>query len=101
MLENFTTWFAICIGSEGLGTVLNSPFPYPARWLEICGSISYVVDLAVFILYSAIVIARWILYLYVVVQKLMSTPEELNAYGIWPISLLTISFLTTFEVSTA
>lgn len=31
----------------------------------------------------------------------MSSPEELAAYGIWPISLLTISALTASQVSSA
>lgn len=94
-------WFAICIGSGGLASVLNSPFPYPARWLTICGTILYVVDLVTLILFSCIMITRWILYPHVAVRKLLSSPEELAAYGIWPISILTISALTASQVSSA
>lgn len=102
VLENFTPmWFAICIGSGGLASVLNSPFPYPARWLTICGTILYVVDLVTLILFSCIMITRWILYPHVAVRKLLSSPEELAAYGIWPISILTISALTASQVSSA
>jgi tellurite resistance protein TehA-like permease len=81
--------------------MLNDPFPYPARWLELIGSMFYVVDLVLFILFSIIMIARWMVYPHVAVRKLMSSPEELAAYGIWPISLLTISALTASQVSTA
>lgn len=58
---------------------------YPARWLEIGGSVSYVVGLILFILFPAIMIARRVLYSHVAVRKFMDAREELAGYGIWPI----------------
>lgn len=46
-------------------------------------------------------LARWIVYPHVAVRRAMSNPDELLAYAILPIALMTIAGLTATQVSTA
>lgn len=94
-------WFSLCISSGGLGLVLNAPFPYPARWLSICGDIFFVIDLVTFLLFLAVMVARWIVFPRLVLRKLVSDQQELAAYAIIPITLHTIAALVASQVSTA
>lgn len=89
------------ISTGGLATILNGPFPYPARWLGICASILYVFQLILFILFTTILIARWIVYPHVAVRRALRDPAELGSYAIPPIALIIIAALTASQVSTA
>ncbi|KAF2169731.1 hypothetical protein M409DRAFT_52239 [Zasmidium cellare ATCC 36951] len=101
-LEGFAPmWFAVCISSGGLASLLNGPFPYQGRWLEILASILFVVEVVTYILFSAIMIACWIIYPHVAVRRAMNNPDELLAYAIPPISLMTIGALTATQISNA
>ncbi|KAJ4393525.1 hypothetical protein N0V93_002737 [Gnomoniopsis smithogilvyi] len=101
-IENFNPmWFSICISSGGLGLVLNAPFPYPARWLSICGDILFGIELLLFVGFLGIMAARWILYPRSALQRLLSDQQELCAYAIIPITLLTIAALVASQISTA
>ncbi|KAJ9625619.1 hypothetical protein H2203_004378 [Taxawa tesnikishii (nom. ined.)] len=92
-------WFALCISSGGIGLVLNGPFPYRANWLVVCATILYVTEIVLFLLFLAIMLARWIIYPHVAVRRALSDPDELGAYAIPPIALMTIGALTSMQVS--
>lgn len=94
-------WFSICISSGGLGLVLNAPFPYPARWLTICGDVLFGIELLLFVIFLGIMAARWVLYPKSALNRLLSDQQELCAYAIIPITLLTIAALVASQVSTA
>jgi len=99
-LESFSPmWFAICISSGGLA-VLLSEFPYPAHWLRIIASILYVLELILFVTFLIIMIARWTIYPHIAVRRAAKDPNELGAYAVPPIALLTLSALTATQVST-
>ncbi|KAJ4417132.1 hypothetical protein N0V82_006332 [Gnomoniopsis sp. IMI 355080] len=94
-------WFSICMSSGGLGLVLNAPFPYPAQWLSICGDILFGIELLLFVGFLGIMAARWILYPRSALHHLRSDQQELSAYALIPITLLTIAALIASQVSTA
>lgn len=94
-------WFSICISSGGLGLVLNAPFPYPARWLTICGDVLFGIELLLFVVFLGIMISRWVLYPKYALHRLLSDQQELCAYAIIPITLLTIAALVASQISTA
>lgn len=94
-------WFSICISSGGLGLVLNAPFPYPARWLTICGDTLFGIELLLFVLFLGIMAARWIRYPRSALHRLLTDQQELSAYAIIPITLLTIAALVASQISTA
>lgn len=99
-LESFSPmWFAITISTGGLASILNGPFPYPAAWQDTLASILYVFEIVLFVLFSAIMIARWIMYPHVAIRRALSSPDELGAYAILPIAVLTIAALTASQVS--
>lgn len=101
-IETFNPmWFSICISSGGLGLVLNAPFPYPAQWLTICGDVLFGLELLLFAAFLTLMAARWILYPRSALHRLLSDQQELSAYAIVPITLLTISALVASQVSTA
>lgn len=99
-LEGFSPlWFAVCISAGGLALILNGPFPYRGHWQVTIATILYVVELVLFFLFSAILIARWIIYPHVAVRRALNNPDELGAYAIPPIALMTIASLTAMQVS--
>lgn len=99
-LESFhPLWFAVVISTGGLGLVLNSPFPYRGYWQVTIATILYVAELVLFFSFAAIMLARWIIYPHVAVRRAMSDPDELGAYAIPPIALMTIAVLTASQVS--
>jgi tellurite resistance protein TehA-like permease len=101
-LESFKPmWFAIAISTGGLATILNGPFPYPAVWQVTLASILYVFEIVLFAIFSVLLIARWILYPHVAIRRALADPDELGAYAIPPIALMTIAALTASQVSTA
>jgi tellurite resistance protein TehA-like permease len=79
--------------------ILNSPFPYAAPWQVTLASVLYVFEIVLFVIFSIILLARWIVYPHVAVRRALSDPDELCAYAIPPIVLLTISALTATQVS--
>lgn len=93
--------FAICISSGGLAALLDGPFPYRAQWLEVIASILFVVEIVTYVVFSAIMTARWIIYPHVAVRRAMNDPDELLAYAIPPIALMTIAALTGIQASNA
>ncbi|EME47133.1 hypothetical protein DOTSEDRAFT_31619 [Dothistroma septosporum NZE10] len=118
-LESFSPmWFAVCISSGGLALIIHGPFPYQAHWQVsrhhhqryvaklltkvkvTIATILYVVELVLFFLFLAIMIVRWIVYPHVAVRKALNDPDELGAYAIPPIALMTIAALTAQQVST-
>lgn len=101
-LESFQPiWFAIAISTGGLASILNGPFPYPAAWQVTLASILYVFEIVLFVLFSVLMVARWVLYPHVAVRRAFSDPDELGAYAIPPIALMTIAALTASQVSEA
>lgn len=101
-IENFSPmWFSICISSGGLALVLTAPFPYPARWLAVCGDVLFAADLALFVLFLAATAARWLAFPRAALRRLASDQQELSAYAIAPIALLVLSALVARRVSTA
>lgn len=99
-LEGFgPVWFAIPLSTGGLAIILNGPFAYPAHWLVVIATMLYVFEIVLFLLFTAIMLARWIIYPHVAVRRAMRDPDELGAYAIPPISLLTIAALTASQVS--
>jgi len=92
-------WFAICISTSGLGLILNGPFPYRAHWQVTIATITYIVELITFFVFLAILIARWVVFPHVAVRRAMSNPDELGAYAIPPIALMTLASLTIMQVS--
>jgi tellurite resistance protein TehA-like permease len=53
-----------------------------------------------FVVFSILLLLRWIIYPHVAVRRALSDPDELCSYAIPPIVLLTISALTATQVST-
>jgi tellurite resistance protein TehA-like permease len=101
-LESFNPmWFAIAISTGGLATILNGPFPYPAVWQVTLASILYVFEIVLFVVFSALMIARWVMYPHVAVRRALADPDELGAYAIPPIALMTIAALMASQVSKA
>jgi tellurite resistance protein TehA-like permease len=99
-LESFQPlWFAICISSGGLAVILNSPFPYRAHWQVVLATILYVFELVTFLLFMAIMLARWIVYPHIAVRRALRSADELGAYAIPPIALMTLASLTATQVS--
>jgi tellurite resistance protein TehA-like permease len=81
--------------------ILNSPFPYASPWQVTLASVLYVFELVLFIVFSILLIARWIMYPHVAIRRALGDPDELCSYAIPPIVLLTISALTATQVSKA
>lgn len=79
--------------------ILNGPFPYRGHWQVVIATILYVFELVLFFLFLGIVLARWIIYPHAAVRRAMSDPDELGAYAIAPIALMTIGSLTITQVS--
>jgi len=101
-LESFRPmWFAIVISSSGIGLVLNGPFVYRAHWQITIATIMYIVALITFFVFLGLQIARWIVFPHVAVRRAMSDPDELGAYAIPPIALMTLASLTIMQVSTS
>jgi hypothetical protein len=101
-LESFSPlWFAIAISTGGLASILSGPFPYPAPWQGVLASILYVFEIVLFTLFLILQIARWVLYPHVAVRRALSDADELGAYAIMPIALMTIAGLTASQVSRA
>ncbi|CAK1362301.1 unnamed protein product [Cercospora beticola] len=99
-LENFSPmWFALVISSGGLGLLFAGTFPYRAHWQIIIATIQYVLELVLFFTFGAILLLKWIIYPHVAVRKAMNDPDELGAYAIPPIALMTIGALTASQVS--
>lgn len=63
-------------------------------------SILYVLELVLFIIFLGMMFARWYIYPHVAVRRAANNPNELGAYAVPPIALLTLSSLTATEVST-
>jgi tellurite resistance protein TehA-like permease len=102
VLESFQPiWFAIAISTGGLAIILNGPFPYPAVWQVTLASVLYVFEIVLFVVFSVLSIARWIIYPHVAVRRALADPDELGAYAIPPIALMTIAALTASQVSEA
>lgn len=57
-------------------------------------------ELALFFIFLGITFARWYIYPHVAVRRAANNPNELGAYAVPPIALLTLSALTATEVST-
>lgn len=91
--------FAVCISTGGLALVLNGPFPYRGYWQVVIASILYVVELVMFFVFLAITLARWIVFPHVAVRRACHDPDELGAYAIPPIALMTIASLTAQQTS--
>lgn len=62
-------------------------------------TILYVFELVTFFLFLGIMIARWVIYPHVAIRRAMTDPDELGAYAIPPIALMTIASLTIMQVS--
>jgi len=62
-------------------------------------TILYVVDLVTFLVFGAIMLLRWAWYPRVALRRALSNPDELGAYAIPPIALMTIAALTASQVS--
>lgn len=60
----------------------------------------YVFEIILFIIFSALLLARWLIYPHVAVRRALADPDELCSYAIPPIVLLTIAALTATQVST-
>ncbi|SMQ50868.1 unnamed protein product [Zymoseptoria tritici ST99CH_1A5] len=83
----------------GLGLLINGPFPYRGYWQVTIATILYVTELVLFFFFAAIMLARWIMYPHVAVRRVMSDPDELGAYAIPLIALMTMAALTATQVS--
>jgi tellurite resistance protein TehA-like permease len=70
-------------------------------WQITLASILYVLEIVLFVVFMIITLARWILYPHVCVRRAMRDPDELGAYAIPPIALMTIAALTASQVSQA
>lgn len=79
--------------------VLNGPFPYRGHWQVVLATILYVVELVTFFVFLAITLVRWIIFPHVAVRRALTDPDELGAYAIPPIALMTIASLTVQQVS--
>lgn len=99
-LEGFTPmWFAICISTGGIALVLNGPFPYRGHWQVVIATILYVFEIVLFLLFMSIMVTRWLMYPHVAIRRALCDPDELGAYAIPPIALLTLAALTASQVS--
>jgi len=65
----------------------------------VIATILYVFELVTFFLFLGIMIARWVIYPHVAIRRAMTDPDELGAYAIPPIALMTIASLTIMQVS--
>jgi tellurite resistance protein TehA-like permease len=92
--------FAIAISTGGLALILASPFPYSAPWQLRLASVLYVFEIVLFAVFTALLLARWIIYPHVAVRRALADPDELCSYAIPPIVLMTIAALTATQVST-
>lgn len=79
--------------------MINGPFPYRGYWQVIIGTILYAAELVLFVLFAVLLLARWIVYPHAAVRRAMRDPDELGAYAIPPIALMTIASLTVAQVS--
>lgn len=75
--------------------------PIEGQWLVTLSTVLYVFEIILYVVFSSIMITRWIVYPHVAVRRAMSNPDELLAYAIPPIALMTIAGLTATQVSTA
>lgn len=80
--------------------ILNGPFPYRAHWQVALASVFYFTGIVTYLVFAALLIARWVMYPHVALRRAMSDPDELGAYAIPPIALMTIAALTASQVST-
>lgn len=80
---------------------MASPFPYAAPWQLRLASVLYVFEIALFAVFTALSLLRWLVYPHVAVRRALSDPDELCSYAIPPIVLMTIAALTATQVSTA
>lgn len=65
----------------------------------VIAKILYVFEVITFFLFLAITLARWIIYPHVAVRRALTDPDELGAYAIPPIALMTIASLTVQQIS--
>ena len=92
--------FAIAISTGGLALILASPFPYSAPWQLRLASVLYVFEIVLFVVFTVLTLARWIIYPHIAVRRALADPDELCSYAIPPIALMTIASLTATQVST-
>lgn len=91
IIRNFTcSWFTVNMGTGVVSIVLHQmPKPYDAHWLRILGIIVFIFNLVLFILFSVITTARFIMYPEVL-DAIMRGPGESLFLGAFPIGLATL-----------
>lgn len=81
-----------------IGEILNI-FPYQFKGVKVLGTIAYVVDLVLFILFASILLLRLLIYPKKSYTKITGDAEPLVLMGCAPIAFLTIAALTATIVS--
>ncbi|KAF2666420.1 hypothetical protein BT63DRAFT_482177 [Microthyrium microscopicum] len=91
-------WYAICMNTGLLGTLLHQ-FPYKFHGSDTISTCFWVLNIALFILFTTIQIIRHILFPKAALRQTLATMDELCFWGCVPIALVTIIAQTALNGS--
>lgn len=87
--------------NSGVLAILTHQNPYQFPGLQVISTIFYILDLLLFITFSAIFIARFVVFKGEAYQEIVSNQSDLMLMACWPIAWMTLTTLTTLIVSNA
>ncbi|KUJ22148.1 uncharacterized protein LY89DRAFT_608925 [Mollisia scopiformis] len=101
LVQDFTPiWFTWCMNAGVIGILLHQ-LPYQFSGLPVLSTIAFVVDLVLFIIFSAIMITRFIWFGRQAYYEITDNINDLALGACWPIAWQTLSALTCLIVSNA
>lgn len=91
LIRNFTSpWFTVVMGTGLVSILLHQmPSPYDSKWARILGTIVFVLNLVLFIIFSFITTLRYVLFPEIIPAVLKSSQECLF-FGAFPMGLATL-----------
>lgn len=93
-------WFTWCMNSGILGILIHQS-PYQFSGIKVIGTIFYVFDLALFIIFSGLFVLRFGMYRSNAYKALVSNQVDVMFCACWPIAWMTLTTLTSLVCSEA
>lgn len=87
--------------NSGVLGILTHQNPYQFSGLQVISTIFYILDLLLFIIFSVIFIARFVVFKREAYQEIISSQSDLMLMACWPIAWMTLTTLTPLIVSNA
>lgn len=87
--------------NAGIIAIILHQLPYQFDGIGVLSTIAFMIDFVLFIIFSAILLARLVVFRGQAYDELTSDPSNLTLLACWPIAWLTLAALVSLIVSTA